>query len=558
MKTGLSITYRCLAKTRNAAAVDVLVDGLDYQDQAIRHQALRALLERRDSRGHAAVFQRLTSFDDEARSIVTERPERLVAVISHILEDDDPAACKKAFETILAFRLYDAMPALVDLLKDSDFTDIEGLSETILELTEEFYKELGSPEGSGKLKQIDTVRGRIIASLEQAVGRFTTHGSPAVVEAFLLVTKISNVSLRRILQQLHESAHKPVVDALTNSERGGVMRLLMGFLEDPQMPNAVLQVIAGRTDEKFLENFLRGLAERIPKPVGEALTRFKSFAWAEPKNEALLALDETCQGSAVRMLMATTINRTKLCDLFGFLLVNGNVGGRRAAAKALAEFDGHEATAHVVRGLSDEDSTVRAHVLKQLRPRNVPKAMLLLLRMIDHPDPIVRDALREALPEFTCRHFIRNFDSIPEGMRPTIGQMARQIDDECEPLLVEELTCLSPVRRRRAVFVAAATGMIGSLEKLVIRLLNEDDDHMVRIAAATALAECGTLPSWEALRDALLDKSPIVQEAAEQSLLQIGAALGQEDEESDGDQESETAQQTEAQTAPSEQPEVLQ
>ena len=49
----------------------------------------------------------------------------------------------------------------------------------------------------------------------------------------------------------------------------------------------------------------------------------------------------------------------------------------------------------------------------------------------------------------------------------------------------------------------------------------------IRIEAAKALAACNTMPCWEALRDALLDRSVLVQEAAEQSLDQIGRSLVQ-------------------------------
>jgi HEAT repeat protein len=48
---------------------------------------------------------------------------------------------------------------------------------------------------------------------------------------------------------------------------------------------------------------------------------------------------------------------------------------------------------------------------------------------------------------------------------------------------------------------------------------------MVRIAAADTLAECDTLPSWEALRDAMLDRSVAVQETAEKSLERICQSL---------------------------------
>lgn len=70
-------------------------------------------------------------------------------------------------------------------------------------------------------------------------------------------------------------------------------------------------------------------------------------------------------------------------------------------------------------------------------------------------------------------------------------------------------------------------GLVRELEQTIIGLLS-DDDHMVRIEVAKALANCDTAPTWDALRDALLDRSVIVQEAAEQSLQQITHSLARE------------------------------
>ena len=48
---------------------------------------------------------------------------------------------------------------------------------------------------------------------------------------------------------------------------------------------------------------------------------------------------------------------------------------------------------------------------------------------------------------------------------------------------------------------------------------------MVRLAAAEALADCETETSWESLCDALFDRSVVVQEAAERSLMRISRSL---------------------------------
>ena len=78
--------------------------------------------------------------------------------------------------------------------------------------------------------------------------------------------------------------------------------------------------------------------------------------------------------------------------------------------------------------------------------------------------------------------------------------------------------------------------------------LLSDKDHMVRAAAAGALAESETETSWESLRDALFDSSVVVKEAAEQSLLRISQSLQKVDNDEEEDEVEEPS--TENQTTP--------
>jgi HEAT repeat protein len=178
----------------------------------------------------------------------------------------------------------------------------------------------------------------------------------------------------------------------------------------------------------------------------------------------------------------------------------------------------------VLRHLNDPDAEVRAHLLVQLRPRKAPGALAKLIAMADSPEPVVREALRRALPEFTVGNFLANFDEMDDAARSTAGLLVRKIDCGIADRLRAEMQVLSPVRRRRAVLAAQAMGAVGDVEDAIAQLLS-DEDHMVRIAAASALGEGKSVVSWEALRDALLDRSYLVKEAAEKSLEAISAAL---------------------------------
>ena len=67
--------------------------------------------------------------------------------------------------------------------------------------------------------------------------------------------------------------------------------------------------------------------------------------------------------------------------------------------------------------------------------------------------------------------------------------------------------------------IARLIDVVEPLEEMIIELLT-DDDHMLRMAAAAALARSGTAASYQALERALGDTSESVRRTAQQSVLE--------------------------------------
>ncbi|NQT41134.1 MAG: HEAT repeat domain-containing protein [Planctomycetes bacterium] len=524
MPTGLEASFQYLARTENRAAIDVLVAGLDSPDSSTRERMLRALLERRDPEGHLEIFRRLGKFDDAAKEVIRKRPDRLLRGAKAAIASGDPRTFTAACAAIHEYLLYDVAGDLINIMEDDGNPAASASAATLLRLARLFYEELSGSEEKRKKKELDTLRRRLTDSLEQSTRRFSKHQHGEVIEAFLLVAKRQNASLRQILQRRDDPAHQPMMELLAESSQGGVMRLLLAYLDDATPPLAVIQTLAGRSDLKFVRHLVRATGNRPSRSVAKTLSEIKSIAWATPDSSVLDELDGPEQAKAITLLAATSLPKGRVLGVFDHFLQHGKPAGRRAVAQALQKFEGKEATMLVVRGLNDDDPEVRAHLIPQLRPRKIPGAMLLLIRMVGHPHPTVREALSQALPEFTLRQFMLNFDSLDEELRPTTGHLVRKVDSTTEAELASELECMSPVRRRRAVEVVDAMGLVGNLEQAVIQLIS-DEDHMVRIAAAKALASIASPTSWDVLRDALLDRSVIVQEAAERSLDRISQSL---------------------------------
>ncbi|MCS7305679.1 MAG: HEAT repeat domain-containing protein [Thermoguttaceae bacterium] len=552
MASGLEATFQYLARTDNPVAVELLDAALDCPYGPVRQLALAALLAKPNRAIHRRLFARLGEFDSACKAILAKRADRLVSVVSEIFSQvcqhshkNSGLDCRKkqeehatiksatldktlrqdflqACEAVREFCLYEALPGLIQAVEAAP-EDLAVIGAgTVLELTKAFYGELSA--GQNSARDVKTLRTRLTEALQAAASSYSRHRRRELLEAFLILAKPQDPLLRRILHDRRDSVHEELVRLLAESTEGGVIRLLLGFLEDPLAPQAALEVLAQRTDARFVQIWAHQAGYPPPEVWRETLSRVRRVAWAEPAHPLWSQLDGQAQAGAIGLLVATKIDRCQLLEILEYLLHHGQPEGRRTAAAALAELAGAKADLLVVRLLQDADPYVQAEAIRQLRRRNISEALSKLVHLVDSAEPVVRQALQEAMPEFTCKNFLRTFEQLPEELRQTAGYLVRKIDSDSLPLLVAEMQSLSPLRRRRAVEVASAMGAIAELEPQIVLLL-QDEDHRVRIAAARALADSRSQPTWKALHDALFDRSLLVQEEAEKSLQKIIAAL---------------------------------
>jgi HEAT repeat protein len=531
MNDNLRDTFRFLVRTPNLASLELLVAGLDSPYAATREGAVQSLLERANLEGHREVFLRLPKLDKVCQAIVRDRTDRLLGAVSAALQEPNPDILAAACDAILCYHLYEAGGSLAKSLCLPDCPNSELLAETVLRLAELLYSELAIPTQKRRRKNTDVLRKNLTSQLEDAARKFSKHRRREVIEAFLLICKPQNVTFRALLQP-SDSAFEVVTKVLSESPRGGVMRLVLSALEDPLMPITLRKIMATRTDAKFVENLVLATGEKPAKAVTDNLAKLDAVAWVAPGAGTITSLSPLAQACAVPFIMATGVDRSTILAVLEEVLLIGSVEGRRAAAEALSQIEGREADDLLVRSLNDEDPMVQSHLVRQLRPRNIPGAFSLLIGMLETPHEEIRAALRDAMPEFRLDQFLENLLSIDENQLLSVGQIVRQLAIDPAPQLAAEMRRLSPVRRRKAVMAAEAMGLVGEVETTVISLLS-DPDHMVRIETAKALAGCNSQPSWGALRDAMFDRSVAVKEAAEQSLERIAKMLGQGSKPSD-------------------------
>jgi len=514
---GLATTFKVLTHTDNEAAVPALLSALDSPHQAVQEGALRAILNRRSRQGGREILRRLDGLSPRWKEIIGRYHGRLTGTLRDAIVGSDPHMAERGCRAAVWFREYDLIPALLNVIEGRSGASTDLAANTLLELVGVLYEELAASRDYTDRRDPQRVRERIVESLGASVKRFERHKRREVIEAFLLLAHRDDVVLQGILRDPHHAAFVATMDVLLHSGRGGVMRLLLGFLDDPRAPSSVLSAIARRSDLKFVRYLLRKIGHQPSAAAGQNLKRIESIPWLCAGSPLLEQLDDASQHGAVRLAMTCGISRLQAFSTIEHVLRHGNTGGRRAAAAALAEFQGAAANALALRALDDPDPQVQASTALQLRHRGVPGAMSRLLALVESPHAVVRRAVRESLAEFSFPRFLAGFDMLDEEVRRSTGLLVKRIDPETVPLLRVELKSKMRTRRLRGLAVAGIIDVVEPLEREIIHML-DDEDHLVRAGAAAALAHAGSEASRLALETALEDTSPKVRETAEESL----------------------------------------
>jgi len=522
MHDGLQKSLHLLSRTKNEAATAVLLLGLRSPQRATQMHCLQTLLERRSDGGHAEILAMWHELPEELCQIAADYPGRLTKAIRDALFSADARrrinACRAAAEAAE----YDLIPVLVNACEDRRNPVSDLAADTLVKICTQLCEEAAGRRDYNR-RDPQMVRARMLASLEASVQRYADHRREAPLLAFLLLAGRENPTLLRILQDPKDAAHDPLCLLLSQSGAEGVLRLLLDFLEERQPPVKAIKTIQKRKDLLFVRSLL---AKTGPMPRGvvkDHLFATKNWAWLDNDLSMLAGLNEQEQTAAVALVAESGMRPDAVRRTLTWLAEHGASEGRAAAILALKNHQDEDSDSLVLKALKDPDPDVQAAAILQLRERGVPGAMRELLARVDSPYPQVAEAVRVSLAEFTLDRFLGAFDMLDDQVRRQTGELVRRVDPQVVRRLQAEMANAVSARRRRAIEATVVMEMVGELENdLCARL--QDDDHLVRRAAVNALAGQNTPESRQALRGALLDRSPVVRRAVETALRGAKAA----------------------------------
>jgi HEAT repeat protein len=520
----LEQTIDALSKSRNEAATPTLLAALETKNADAFTGAVRALVARRSKQGHLAVLKLWHELSPELKQLVDDSQGRMGGALRDALLAKDDQLFANACEVAHESGEFDLAPTLITVAERAAGPRSRLATRLVVEMVERIGRLETGAETTGYSRHPETIRRCVLESLERSVERFEHHGRKELNEAFVVLAGAESPALRAILDLQHHACYQTVVNMLTESANPAVLNVLITFLANQDAPLVVRSIIAKRVDQPFVEALLAMPRDPANSRLLKNLGRMKSIACLDAIDAACTLFAPPQQAAAMWLVARTGASDEAKLDLAAAFLARASQPGRVAACEALADIAGQRSNELVLSALADMDADVQAAATRQLRDRHIPGTMARLIQLLNSRHAVVVEAAREALGEFSFDSLVARYETMDDETRRATGALVARVDQNALPRLREELASMVRRHRLRAVEIAGAMGVAPQVADALIERL-EDEDHMVRAAAAEALQWCSGSEVRSALMEALNDRSFAVQSAARSSLNNMGIEI---------------------------------
>lgn len=518
--SGLQSTFDCLRKERSDAAQSVWLVALATDRKFVRDQAFRAALAGAPLAVQLAVIRSWKTMDDADRKLLADSISSFLPGLKQALSQGNSEDRNAAIAMALSLKIHNLISDLAHLAESNDESCWESAARVVLRLAQSLKNERLVSGSSSTDKHL---RSRVVGSLEQSVKRFVSHRRIEIVHAFLTLTDANNSVLVNILDCPSDLSLTAVSRELQRTQYELISNdLLIDFLDSQHVPSVIQRLWSTRDDLRFVEAFLKALADEPRPELLRNAGRIHQLDWIENWIDRLAELSLDAQFGLLALTDIAKLEPSIHWQILRRVAGEGDVRARAMAVRRMGTFRNDEANQFIM-SLTDSDHIdVRAEALTQLRERNLPGAMNRLRVALDDPHPLIREAAVSAFHDYTVDWYLAGFDIMDPVARRANGEIVRRVDTHAAERLRNELTQSGRNRKLRALSAAQLLEVLVDLQDLVVGALQEKD-QFVRIEAANALGNCPTPEAREALNAALTDPMASVREAAAHSLQVLAA-----------------------------------
>ena len=516
-----------LAKSENPAALDLLTPLLESSNEFIWTLVFVSLYLKKAPAIYLLLFDLFQKNEERWKNSQAVTPERLAKLAETAFNQPNPARRTAAAEMILQHRLYDALPTLLVYVEGPDPDVAKSTATLVYQLCEAFYDELLNAPTPVARRDLDRRREWLAQQLEGVVKRYSVHELEEPLLALLIIAKKEYTAINAVLQDHLSAACKKMVAMLAEAEHGSLLRLLFSYVDDPDSPGLVDEILTTKSDINFVHKLLETVGPMPTPDFKAALKRLKGFEWFKVGNPNLPKLVDGLEPAAVQLLVSSGMPKEDVLRLLRFFLKRPAVESRRAAAEALKLYVGEEINDMTLSFANDPDPLVCVSLLRLMKKRGLKDADATLLKMVERPEWEIRQAIYELVPDLHADVFASKIGQMTPTTAKKLGRLVKMVDQNLPTLVVDEIGSAIPVRRLAACDVIRATGLGEQFANKIIDLALSDNDTNVRVAAINALSQILTVPALETLKNLTADRGMSIRNAATEAM-QNWAALYQE------------------------------
>jgi hypothetical protein len=476
---GLELTFETLAKSRNEAALDVLVAALGDPDSQIRNQGVQALLCREERRAPTMLLAHWSKLEAEDLALLRARPTWIRAAVDDALGHRS-AFCKQALAAAESLHLTDVLPTLISLAESA-------IPRSFRLRASEVVQNIITPLGENARANRDqsTIRGPAISRLAESVRQFDLHRNAHLVEAFLSASNWCDPELRHFLSQAGQEADL-LCQQLSESTNPSVMQLLAGFLRRRNVHDRILELIRSRNDPSFRSTLLRTIGGDPTQTVLRNLEQMGMPKCCQGGEALLRELSGDCQSALIHVHVACNPDYVATLHLVAAAIESGTQECLTAATIALSRCE-----------VPNARSWMRAalHVAEEDPSRPIRDETVRLLRrlmgLLKHPDVNLVRSVRRVLAVLHAGEMLPHFQSLRVRSRRRLGRVVMKIDPDATLRVRDALRHPVLNKRLEAIAMADALGAVDELSDLFAHIARED--HMeARMRAAEAMAEASS------------------------------------------------------------------
>lgn len=526
-------TIRLLAKSKNRAASRLLDAALRSSHDGLQAQACQEVF---DSRGARSLLELIRHFDTlEPRMIaqMEAHREKLVGALRLAVLSDNESLRRNGYRAILSLMVVEMIPELLPILysRQTPPSADAPIGETVIALTDHLAARLGA----SKRRQFyfSVVLNDIVRVVAAQIKFFRREDSPVLLQVFLTLypyIRDRDAFLKDLFENRTHPAFLALNSLLLQSREAYVVDFLVRVLDENDPPRVALQAVAKRDDSIFLKKLCLKLLENPDKELVANLGKIEQVEWTGQVRLALDQLPADAQGGLVEFFRLCNIEPEQRLTAFLRIFKYGKTPARIRVVSALANLSGEHVQEMLLQAAEDNDPTVRATALTQIKAHDLPGANFLILRHVDSHSDIVRETVRNLLPEFRLKRFVDSFEQFSEPQRRSTVSLIRKLDPHFLEQIREMLLTGTPEQKAKALLCVEYSETTTQVEDILGSILLSESHASLRRKSAELLGRGRRDVSRNSLVQAFhRDADPDVRQAARISLENRPAPWGRQE-----------------------------